>query len=121
MKSAKAKIAQLPLAQWEHGLARDVAVLKLEPTELCQRLGIDFEATCDDLDKLDAALLKDSEGHQFALTRHHHNPSPGTGIVINEKSSDFTRDLNAVMAALQLTAQDCTWVHPSVELSRLTF
>ena len=67
-------IEQVPLGKMEHGLARAVARLGLEPAEITIRLGLRFEKGQDDLDDLEAAVFRARSGKQFALIRHRNQP-----------------------------------------------
>lgn len=98
----------------EHGLAKTVATLALEPTDLTDRLGLKFETAKDDLDDLDAALLRHTSGRQFALVRHRRQPRLGTDILINERSQDLVADLREILDFLQLSVHELQWVHPKI-------
>jgi hypothetical protein len=106
---------QLKLDQMEHGLARPIAVLAVEPPELTTKLGIQFESSKDDLDKLDAALLRLPNGMQFALVRHHHAPNPGTDLLVNERRADIAGALEAALEALGMNFDAVTWMHPDIK------
>jgi hypothetical protein len=103
---------QLPLDEMEMGLVVPIATTLVEPAEISQRLGITFESGRDDLDALEAALLRTPSGRQFALVRHQHQPASGTDILTNEKSGDFAQDLKESLAMLRMTRKDLGWVHP---------
>src|SRR6266511_5577532 len=96
----KHAFTQLHLGDWEHGLAKPIAVLALEPKQISERTGLKFETTRDDLDYLQAALFRTANGTQFALARHQHAPKPGTELVANERTDDLSRALEDAMAAL---------------------
>src|SRR6267142_1631836 len=57
----KAYEGQLPLTM-TRGLAKPVARIRLEPSEISARLGIEFETAADDLDRLQAAVLRSGSG-----------------------------------------------------------
>ena len=112
MKRVPAPFGQLPLAEMEAGLARPIATTRIEPAEISRRLGIRFESAKDDLDELQAALIRSPSGRQFALVRHLHQPLPGTDILTNENSRNYAGDLRESLAILKLTLDDMDWVHP---------
>jgi len=95
-------------------MAKPIAVLNMEPSEITSKLGIVFETTRDDLDYLKAALVKVESGNQYAFVRHLHAPNTGTDILMNEKRSDIMAALDEVLHALELTSEDLKWIHPDV-------
>lgn len=105
-------IEQVPLEKMEHGLARAVARLGLEPAEITSRVGLRFEKGQDDLDDLEAAVFRGRSGRQFALIRHRHQPYPGTDILVNERLPDLTAALREAMQALRFNPKELTWIHP---------
>src|ERR1043166_5902565 len=113
------EIEQVPLDEVAGGLAQPVATIRLEPDALRKRYGIRFEETKDDLDDLEAALIRTPSGRIFALVRHRHQPNPGTDILIDEHSTDFKKDLAEVVQHLQLSRADMKWLHPAAK--SLTF
>jgi predicted nucleotide-binding protein len=112
-------IQQIPLGKMERGLARPIATLKLEPSEITRRLGVEFETTRDDLDELDAAVICSGTGRQFALVRHRHQPGPGTDILTNERSPDLSADLRDALHVLQFDPKELRWMHPGIEVKEL--
>jgi len=110
----KRNFEQLHLGDWEHGLAKPIAVLSLEPGIITERTGLIFEATRDDLDYLRATLFRTSTGNQFGLTRHQHSPEAGTELVANEKTTDLAAALEEALAALGIDHADVTWIHPEI-------
>lgn len=119
-KRSPTTFQQIPLEKMEHGLARPVATLNLEPSEITSRLGLRFETSKDDLDELEAAVVSTVSGRQFALVRHRHQPQPGTDVLVNEGSSDLEADLRGVLAALHFGASELRWVHPEIDTQSLT-
>jgi upstream activation factor subunit UAF30 len=113
------QIEQVPISEVAGGLAQPVAIIGLEPHELTERYGIQFEESKDDLDYLVAALIRPPSGRVFALVRHRHQPNSGTDILINEKSADMKRDLEEAVRHLGLTRSQLKWLHPTVK--RLAF
>src|SRR5262249_45620975 len=97
----KPHIDQLPLTE-TRGLTKPVATIRLEPSDISTRLGIEFDTAADDLDRLQAAVLRSASGLRFALVRHQHQPKPGTDIVIDEKSDDSTENLREALEVLAL-------------------
>jgi len=116
---SRTEFTQLPLEAMQHGLAKPVARVRLSPFEISTRLGINFVSTQDDLDDLDAALIRTMSGRQVAFVRHKDQPLPGTDIVINERSEDPTADLIEAMKVLSVGKADLTWKHPDIDLSRI--
>lgn len=105
---------QLHLGDMEHGLAKPIAVLALEPGELSLRTGLRFETTRDDLDYLQAALFQTAKGSQFALVRHHHAPNSGTDLLANERTVDLGLALEEALSALEIASTELTWKHPDI-------
>lgn len=105
---------QLHLGDMEHGMAKTLAVLNMEPKELSQRTGLQFEVTRDDLDYLQAALFQTAKGTQFALVRHQHSPSPGTDLLANERTKDLNGALEEALAALSISWVDLKWINPEL-------
>jgi hypothetical protein len=116
MLKATASIEQVPLGKMEHGLARAVARLKLEPAEITNLVGLHFEKGKDDLDDLEAAVFRAQSGKQFALIRHQHQPHPGTDILINERLLDLAAALREALQALRFKPRDLSWTHPKAIL-----
>lgn len=112
MLKSTLSIEQVPLAKMEHGLARAVARLRLEPAEITDRVRLHFEKGQDDLDDLEVAVFRAQSGKQFALIRHRHQPYPGTDILINERRHDLAAALQEALQALQFKPQDLSWTHP---------
>ena len=97
-----------PLAR----LTKPVAVLRLNPEELSQRIGIRFQAAHDDLDMLDWARVIGLSGRPYALVHHRHSPDPGTQIVVPFDSSDLWQDVLDVLKGLNLSQKDLAWTSP---------
>jgi len=110
-------IEQLPLREMNRGLAKPIATLGLEPGEISDRIGIKFEAARDDLDELQAALVRSRSGRQFVLVRHRRQPIPGTDILTNEDSPDVSADLGEALTLLQFGPAELQWTHPDADLS----
>jgi hypothetical protein len=112
-------IQQIPLEQMKRGLARPVATLRFEPAEITSRSGLTFETAHDDLDELQAAVFRDATGQEFALVRHLRQPTPGTDILINEKSRDLGAALRDALHGLQFEPRELRWTHPKIEVAKL--
>jgi hypothetical protein len=110
----KHTFTRLHLGDMEHGLAKPIAVLALEPKEITERTGLKFETTRDDLDYLEGALFSTAKGMQAALVRHHHAPNPGTALLVNERTNDLNMALEDALAALGFDVTDLTWMHPDI-------
>src|SRR2546430_13226602 len=110
---------QLPLDAMQHGLAKPIARVQLSPFQISQKLGIHFVSTQDDLDELDAALIRTQSGRQLAFVRHKDQPLPGTDIVTNERSEDVTADLIEGMQTLSISRNDLSWTHPDINRFRV--
>ena len=117
MPTSTPPIEQVPLGKMEHGLARAVARLGLEPAEITNRVGLRFENGRDDLDDLEAAVFRARSGKQFALIRHRHQPHPGTDILVNERLPDLAAALREALQALRFKPKDLTWIHPKAILA----
>jgi hypothetical protein len=105
-------IEQVPLEKMQHGLARAVARLSIEPADITSRVGLRFEKGRDDLDDVEAAVFRARSGRQFALIRHQHQPYPGTDILIDERLPHLAAALREALEALSLKPQDLSWIHP---------
>jgi hypothetical protein len=103
----------------EHGLAKPIARIAIEPSEISKKLGIQFTPAKDDLDDLDAALVAGASGRQLAFVRHKHQPQRGTDILVNEHSEDPTADLIEGIEILDISEQDVVWTHPDIDRRRL--
>ena len=90
-------------------LTKSVAVLRLNPEELSQRIGIPFQVAHDDLDVLDWARVIGGSGRPYALVRHRHSPEPGTQIVIPYDAVDPWADVVDVLKGLNLSKRDLAW------------
>ena len=110
-KSLQSAFDQLSPEQRREEL-QPIAVLALSPGELDRRYGIRFEASRDDLDKFDAALLELQNGHQFALLRYSHSPSAGTELYAAE-SADPAQARREFLEAFSLPASELEWVRES--------
>ena len=97
-----------PLAR----LTKAVAVLRLNPEELSERIGIHFQTAHDDLDMLDWARVIGLSGKPYALVRHRHAPEPGTQIVVPYDSNDLWVDVLDVLDGLNLSERDLAWTSP---------
>jgi hypothetical protein len=113
-QTASKAVEQLSLDQAERGLAQPIALLRLEPAEIAQKLGIRFESAEDDLDKFQTALLCTVSGKQFALVRYDNSPGTGTEIWVNEKSANISRDLKEALEVLRMELSDVEWMHPDI-------
>ena len=109
---------QIPVREARRGLGKSIAVLRLEPAELSERLPIIFESGKDELDELLGAAIESFSGRQFGLLRYRHAPGAGTELVINERSVDCEDELREALSLLHLEAGDLTWVHPDIHLAR---
>ena len=105
---------QLHLGDMEHGLAKTIAVLALEPSEVSLRTGLTFETTRDDLDYLQAVLFQTNDGGQFALVRHQHSPASGTDLLVNERTIDLGGALEMALSALKIASAELKWIHPEI-------
>jgi len=110
---------QVALTEMKHGLAKPIATIRSGPSEISKKLGIAFEETEDDLDALQAAVIRTTSGRQFGLVRHRHQLMEGVDILTDEHSTDLTRDLHDAMGFLQIHQEDLSWIHPEVEVDSL--
>jgi hypothetical protein len=107
---------QIARHEMQRGLAKPIALLRLEPAEISREYGITFEPDRDDLDALLAAAIESPTGRQFGFSRHEHSPTRGTVLLTHEQSPDFKADLLEALGLLRLRRQDLTWVHPDIDL-----
>jgi len=112
--SESSRFRQLPLRQMMRGLARPIATIRLEPNDISKKIGIHFEAARDDLDELQAAVIRTNSGRQFAFVRHRHQPGLGTDILTDEHSSNLERDFQEILRVLPLRRKDVSWMHPKI-------
>lgn len=112
-------IEQIPLKQMERGLARPVATLGLEPSEIANRVGLKFEIARDDLDELEAAVFRAGTGRQFALVPHRHQPQGGTDILVSEKSRNLSAALSDALQVLKFEPRELRWTHPEIDVTKL--
>src|ERR1041384_7639182 len=114
-------LTQIAFRSTRPGVAKPIARLRSEPTEIAEQLDLAFESAEDDLDVVDIASFSTPSGRQFSLVRHRHQIEPGTDILTDEKSVSITEDLADALTALRLDPQDLTWKHPDVNEKLLTF
>ena len=112
-----ANLRQTGTENRRRGLAKSVAVLRMEPSELAQRFGISFEEHSDDLGALNAAVFETTGGKQFGLLRHKGCPSPGTEVLVDEKSTNPSADLKEFMTLLGITEEDILLTAPGILIS----
>lgn len=93
-------------------LTKSVAVLRLNPEELSERIGISFQTAHDDLDILDWARVIGLSGRPYALVRHRHTPEPGTQVVVPYDSTNARVAILDVLSGLNLSEDDLTWTSP---------
>ena len=93
-------------------LTRPVAVLRMNPEELSERIGIRFHTAHDDLDVLDWAQVVGLSGKAYALVHHRHSPKPGTEVVVRYDSVDPRGDLVDLLRGLKLSEDDLVWTAP---------
>src|SRR3954465_5562894 len=107
---------QISRDEVQRGLAKPIALLRLEPAEISRRCGITFEPDRDDLDALLVAAIESPTGRQFGLARYERAPSPGTELLVHEQSADFKAELLEALGLLRLRTEDLSWVHPDIHL-----
>ena len=88
-----------------------VAILRLPPDSLHERLGIQFDQSYDDLDFVKVALLElVRSGKRVALVEHVHAPVRGTEIHAEVDRPAAAKDLvNELTEALELAHGDLLW------------
>jgi hypothetical protein len=106
------QLKQLPLDEWPEILNDEVIMISLEPTDINRRCGIVFDISVDSLDQFEGAVAF-VDGRIFALLRYRGNPTPGTGIVVEEGT--FKIDLGVdqmkpILDALGASPNDVIWV-----------
>jgi hypothetical protein len=108
---------QIARHEVRRGLAKPIAVLRLEPAEISQHCGIVFEPDRDDLDALLVAAFESETGRQFGFARYEHAPLPGTELLVHEQSPDLKAELLEALGLLHLRPRDLTWIHPDIDLT----
>ena len=108
------KPRQVPTSPWPKGLSTPIAVLALEPAELCPRYGIVFDEAHDGLDYTQWAILQLPSAARVALVRHRDCPSPGTEVWTDDASTDPASTLDELLRELALTRDGLTWVQPDI-------
>jgi hypothetical protein len=109
----KAGVTQLHLGDAERGLCIVGCNLRMMPRELSERTGIVFENSQDDLDYMEAALIRNAAGKQFGLMRYLRSPrSDYTAMLINEKSQNVSDDVNDGLEALGVDTSLVISFHP---------
>jgi hypothetical protein len=93
-----------------------VAVLRLTPTELAARTSLKFQDGFDDLDYLVFSKLQLPSGKPATLVCHQNSPNPGTEICVISEIPDPDESLAEVIAHLQLSTSELSWVHPAVSI-----
>lgn len=86
----------------------------MNPEELSERIGIQFQTGHDDLDTLDWARVIGLSGRPYVLVRHRNSPEPGTQIVVPYNSNDPSADVQDVLNGLNLSQRDLTWTSADV-------
>jgi hypothetical protein len=108
---------QISRHEVQRGLAKPIALLRLEPAEISRHCGITFEPDRDDLDALFVAAIESPNGRQIGFARHEHAPVPGTELLVHERSADFKADLLEALRLLGLRTPNLAWVHPDIHLA----
>ena len=114
-KAAGTILDQLPLTEMKRGLVKPIATVQWEPQDFSKKLGISFQVTQDDLDEVQAALIRATSRREFALVRHRDQPDRGTDILTAEDSEDLSRDLREALQVLRISLDDLIWIHPRIE------
>src|SRR4051812_14883391 len=91
---------QIARHEVQRGLAKSIALLRLEPAEISRRCGITFEPDRDDLDTLLVAAIETPSGRQFGFARYEHAPTPGTELLVHERSADLKTELLEALGLL---------------------
>src|SRR5262245_19643084 len=102
------KYRQIKIESWPSRNYRPIAMIRLEPNELEDRLGIRFADDYDDLDYLKHAVLVLSSGDQLLLVRYRRAPQPGTEVNA-DAASDFARVRGQFLTDTGLAVSDVTW------------
>jgi hypothetical protein len=110
-----ARVLQVkPVTAWPSGDGWTIGTLSLEPEELAERLGIEFESGRDDLDAYRLAAIAESQVGQLWLFAHENAPQGGTDIIVDRS---VTRDiaLGALARTLGIDIRSFDWVNPYAE------
>jgi septum formation protein len=96
--------------RWPSGDSRFVAMLALEPVQLAGRYGISFITwEADGLGPCEGAGVRLPSGRHLLLTRHEHQPEPGT-FVEADWADDAREACRELLDALGLDERACTWM-----------
>lgn len=90
----------------------DSALLRRSPEDIGRKFGVRFEASWDDLDHLEIALLQIDGGPQFALVRHRGAPVDGTEVWLHPEEWNRPGVLEAVLTELDVPPGDVLWRLP---------
>ena len=96
------RLTQIAFGSTRPGVAKPIARLRLDPTEIAEQFDLAFESAEDDLDAVDIASFSTRLGREFSLVRHRHQVERGTDILTDEKSVSITEDLADALKALRL-------------------
>lgn len=107
---------QIPLEEGAPGVSKPLAQLKLEPAELRKRVGIRFEESEDDLDRMQVAIVRIPAGRTYVLVRYRNAPEPGTIVLSDFKKSEASRCVNSLLRGLHLRNEDLV---PRVKRTRV--
>src|SRR2546425_996364 len=94
--------SQVSGSGWRPGRSQAIAVLRLTPAELTDRLRVEFEEMEDDLDRFKVAVVKSPSEHRFALVRYIHDPGKGTEIWAKSGGGDMDAALREALSILNL-------------------
>ena len=104
-------VRQVQIDSWQGYQA--IALVRPEPRELADRLGLEFEAGHDDLDETSHAGFEATSGRRFALMRHLHAPVGGTEILWDLRHDDLAEALVEALATLGIAPSEVEWVPQS--------
>lgn len=103
----------VPHPLFPSGDYRDLAEVRLNPTELAARYGVRFEQRLDDLDSFELAAIVLADGSQAWLLKYRGDQFSGT-LVRVDANGDLSNAKAMLAHALDLGEADFAWVAPGV-------
>ena len=89
---------------------RAIALVRPEPPELGERLGVEFELGHDDLDETLHAGIEAPSGRRFILLRHVNSPVGGTEVLWDTRHDDLAEALVEALHTLGISTSEIEWV-----------
>lgn len=119
MSDNRAKFVQLRLSDAQRGLSLLAAYLKPTPSDLKEKIGMEFELKTGDLGEIEVAVFSRLDGKIFGLFRYLNSPRKDyTALVIREDTHNLSEDVNDALEALSLKSSDVISFHPEFRFAR---